>query len=95
MSISQAVVIVEDHDGADHAAGHHDHDAGEVSTNQRSLAGGRLHVRDLCSIGILKRNSYNLPTMFMKKVSDINTVISNVTFSPESGGKLNPNTAIL
>ena len=33
--------------------------------------------------------------MFMKKVSDISTVISKVTFSPESGGKLNPKTAML
>ena len=31
----------------------------------------------------------------MKKVRDISTVISSVTFSPESGGKLNPKTAML
>ena len=41
------MVIVEDHDGADNAAGDHDHDTGEVGTNQRSLAGRRLHVRNL------------------------------------------------
>ena len=33
--------------------------------------------------------------MFMKKVRDISTVISKVTFSPESGVKLNPKTAML
>ena len=36
-----------------------------------------------------------LETMFMNIVSDISTVISRVTFSPESGGKLNPRTAML
>ena len=36
-----------------------------------------------------------LETMFMNIVRDINTVISRVTFSPESGGKLKPSTAIL
>ena len=34
-------------------------------------------------------------TMFMNIVRDISTVISRVTFSPESGGKLNPSTAML
>ena len=34
-------------------------------------------------------------TIFMNIVRDISTVISRVTFSPESGGKLNPRTAIL
>ena len=41
------MVIVEDHDGADNTAGDHDHDTGEVRTNQRSLTGWRLHVRNL------------------------------------------------
>ena len=30
MSVCLAVVIVEDHDGAHHAGGHHEHDAVEV-----------------------------------------------------------------
>ena len=34
-------------------------------------------------------------TMFMNIVRDISTVISRVTFSPESGGKLKPSTAML
>ena len=34
-------------------------------------------------------------TMFMKKVRDMRIVICRVTFSPESGGKLNPRTAML
>ena len=38
------MMIVEDHDGAENAAGNHDHDTGEVSTYQRSLAGWSLHV---------------------------------------------------
>ena len=29
------MVVVEDHDGADHAAGHHDHDAGEIGSWSR------------------------------------------------------------
>ena len=33
--------------------------------------------------------------MFMNIVRDISTVISRVTFSPESGGKLKPSTAML
>ena len=40
------MVVVEDHDGADHTAGHHDHDAGEVGSYQRSLTAGRLHAGD-------------------------------------------------
>ena len=43
----EAVVVVEDEDGADHAAGHHDHDAGEVSPNYRSLAARGLDVTNL------------------------------------------------
>ena len=43
MGVGQPVVIIEDHDGADHTAGHHDHDAGEVGPNQGSLTGGRLN----------------------------------------------------
>ena len=39
------MVIVEDHDGAHHAAGHHDHDAGEVGSYQRGLTARGLHVR--------------------------------------------------
>ena len=31
------VMIVEDHDGTDDTAGHHNHDAGKISTNQGSL----------------------------------------------------------
>jgi hypothetical protein len=42
MSVGQPVMIIEDHDGADHTAGHHDHDAGEVGPNQWSLTRGRL-----------------------------------------------------
>ena len=30
MSISQTMVVVEDHDGGDHTGGHHEHDAVEV-----------------------------------------------------------------
>ena len=33
--------------------------------------------------------------MFMNIVRDMSTVISRVTFSPESGGKLKPSTAML
>ena len=45
MVAGQPVVVVEDHDGADDAAGHDDHDAGEVGPDQRGLAGRWLHVR--------------------------------------------------
>ena len=31
MRVCQPVVVVEDHDGGDHAGGHHEHDAVEVS----------------------------------------------------------------
>ena len=47
VGVSLPVVVVEDHDGADHAAGHHDHDAREVGPYQRGLAARRLHVRHL------------------------------------------------
>ena len=30
MCVCQPVVVVEDHDGGDHAGGHHEHDAVEV-----------------------------------------------------------------
>ena len=40
------MVIVEDHDGADHTAGYHDHDAGEVGSYQRSLTARWLHAGD-------------------------------------------------
>ena len=32
VSVSLPVVVVEDHDGGDHAAGHHEHDAVEVGS---------------------------------------------------------------
>jgi hypothetical protein len=35
-------MIVKDHDGADHTAGHHDHDAGEIGPDEWGLAGWRL-----------------------------------------------------
>ena len=57
MSVCQAMVIVKDHDGAENAAGNHDHDTGEVSTNQRCLVGRRLHVRNLGKLGMkISRN---------------------------------------
>ena len=31
MGVSQSMVVVENHDGGDHAGGHHEHDAVEVS----------------------------------------------------------------
>ena len=30
MGVSQSMVVVENHDGGDHAGGHHEHDAVEV-----------------------------------------------------------------
>ena len=44
MGAGQPVVVVEDHDGAHHGAGHHDHDAGEVGPDKRGLTAGRLHI---------------------------------------------------
>ena len=44
MCAGQPVVIVEYHDGTDHTAGNHDHDAGEVGSYQRSLTAGGLHI---------------------------------------------------
>ena len=44
MGVSEPVVIVEDHDGADHAARHHDHDAREVRPDQRRLTARRLGI---------------------------------------------------
>ena len=32
MGVSQSMVVVENHDGGDHAGGHHEHDAVEVSS---------------------------------------------------------------
>ena len=40
-----ALVVVEDEDGADHAAGHHRHDHREVDADERRVAGGRHHRR--------------------------------------------------
>ena len=34
-----AVVVVEDHDGGDDAAGHHEHDAVEVCSDEGAVAG--------------------------------------------------------
>ncbi len=42
VGVGQPVVIVEDHDRADHTAGYHDHDAGEVGPDQRGLTRGGL-----------------------------------------------------
>ena len=95
MSAGQPVMVVEDHDGADHAARHHDHDAGEVGPNQWCLRAGGLHVRHLNRFSHGRVCGSTKFTMFMNIVSDINTVISRVTFSPESGGKLKPSTAML
>ena len=44
VGLHRPLVVVEDEDGADHAAGDHHHDAGEVGPNQGSLAGGRHHA---------------------------------------------------
>ena len=105
------MVVVKDEDSADHAAGHHDHDAGEVSPNYRSLAAWWLDVTNLYN----QCHCYIKPkildwTIFMKRVRDMRTVICSVTctagstalpslqrltFSPESGGKLKPRTAML
>ena len=42
-------MVVEDHDGADHAAGHHDHHAGEVGPDQGGLTARGL---DLTHLGV-------------------------------------------
>ena len=34
MSVRLSVVVVEDHDGGDHAAGHHEHDAVKIGSYQ-------------------------------------------------------------
>ena len=44
VGLHRPLVVVEDEDGADHAAGYHYHDAGEVGSDQGSLAGGRHHA---------------------------------------------------
>ena len=95
------MVVVEYHDSAHHRAGHHDHDAGKVGSYERGLTTGGLHVWYLQCVWIHIIEWYNFGdimrklTMFMNIVRDISTVISRVTFSPESGGKLNPSTAML
>ena len=38
MGVHQPVVVVEDHDGGDHGAGHHEHDAVKVGTCHNSLS---------------------------------------------------------
>ena len=37
VSVGEPVVVVEDHNGAHHTAGHHDHNAREVGADQGSL----------------------------------------------------------
>ena len=44
--LHRPLVVVEDEDGADHTAGDHHHDAGEVGSYERRLAGGRHHATD-------------------------------------------------
>ena len=39
------MVVVEDHDGGDHGAGHHEHDAVEVGSYQRTVRGYRNDLR--------------------------------------------------
>ena len=39
MGVSQSMVVVENHDGGDHAGGHHEHDAVEVSSWGRQEIG--------------------------------------------------------
>ena len=44
---------------------------------------------------VVRRAGDQLPDALARSFRDIRTVISRVTFSPESGGKLNPSTAML
>ena len=39
VGVRPAVVVVEDHDGGDDAAGHHEHDAVEVCSDEGAVAG--------------------------------------------------------
>ena len=45
MSIRLSVVVVEDHDGGDHAGGHHEHDAVEVSPWRGENGQGQVEVK--------------------------------------------------
>ena len=44
MGVGLAVVVVEDEDGGDHAARHHEHDHVEVGPYQGRVVGHRQHV---------------------------------------------------
>ena len=44
MGVRLAVVVVEDEDGGDHAARHHEHDHIEVGSYQRGVVGHGQHV---------------------------------------------------
>ena len=48
VGVGESVVVVEDHDGADDAAGHHNHDAGEVGPDQGRLTAWRLKEKRAC-----------------------------------------------
>ena len=48
VSVDQPVVVVEDHDGGDHAGRHHEHDAVEVGPDERSVVGHGQHLPHNC-----------------------------------------------
>ena len=71
MGVSQPMVVVEDHDGGDHARGHHEHDAVEVCAC-------RLHLsidKEWLWVGKCKKNSWAAIFFYRERESLVNSFI--------------------